>query len=66
VTNYVWTFTTGTIPTVISANPFNGAINVPLGQKIIATFSEPMNSATITAVAPATFTLAVAGVGGLR
>jgi Bacterial Ig-like domain len=60
--NYVWKFTTGTIPTVVSTNPLNGAITVPINQKIAATFSEAMNSATI--IAPATFTLAVAGVGG--
>ncbi len=60
--NYVWKFTTGTIPTVVSTNPLNGAITVPINQKIGATFSEAMNSGTI--IAPATFTLAVAGVGG--
>jgi hypothetical protein len=60
--NFVWTFTTGTIPAVVSAAPLNGAINVPINQKIIATFSEAMNPATITAAG--TFTVAVAGVGG--
>ena len=60
--NYVWTFTTGTIPTVTSTVPANGAINVLVGQPISATFSEAMNSATITA--PGTFTVSVAGVGG--
>jgi hypothetical protein len=60
--NFVWTFTTGTVPTVISTNPLNGAITVPLNQKLTATFSQAMNSATV--VAPGTFTLAVAGVGG--
>jgi hypothetical protein len=59
--NFVWSFTTGTIPTVISTNPPNGAINVPLNQKIIANFSEAMNSSTITA--SGTFTVAVAGGG---
>jgi hypothetical protein len=53
---------TGTIPTVISTNPLNGAINVPINQKIIATFSEAMNSAAV--IAPGTFTVAVAGAGG--
>jgi hypothetical protein len=57
----VWTFTTGTIPTVIATNPVNGAITVPINQKITATFSEAMNPATITAAG--TFTLAVAGGG---
>jgi Ice-binding-like/Bacterial Ig-like domain len=53
---------TGTIPTVISTNPLNGAINEPINQKIIATFSEAMNSAAV--IAPGTFTVAVAGAGG--
>ncbi len=35
---------------------------MPINQKIIATFSEAMNSATINAAG--TFTVAVAGVGG--
>jgi len=60
--NFVWTFTTGTIPTVISTNPLNRATAVPINQKIAAIFSQSMNSATVTT--PATFTLAVAGVGG--
>jgi Ice-binding-like/Bacterial Ig-like domain len=63
--NVVWTFTTGTIPQVTSTIPANGATGVPLNQKISATFSESMNSTTITM---ATFTVtgpgttAVAGV----
>jgi hypothetical protein len=60
--NFVWTFTTGTIPTVISTIPLNGAPNVALNQKIAATFSQTMNSATV--VAAGTFSVAVAGVGG--
>ena len=59
--NFVWTFTTGTIPTVIATNPANGAITVPINQKITATFSEAMNPATITAAG--TFTLAVTAGG---
>ena len=58
-TNFVWTFTTGTIPRVTVTVPVNGAAGVPLNQKISATFSEPMNPATITA---ATFT--ATGPGG--
>src|ERR1700723_2776227 len=54
--NFPWSFTTGTVPTVISTIPINGAINVPLNQKMIATFSEAMSPATITA--PGTFTVA--------
>jgi Bacterial Ig-like domain len=60
--NFTFSFTTGTIPTVVSTNPLNGAINVPINQKITATFSEAMNSTTVTA--SGTFTLAVAGAGG--
>ncbi len=59
--NVVWTFTTGTIPTVTATNPANGAMAVPINQKITATFSEAMNPSTITAAG--TFTLAVAGGG---
>ncbi len=64
--NYVWSFTTGLAtnaiaPTVTATNPADAAINVPLNQKIAATFSAPMNPATISAAG--TFTLAVAGGG---
>ena len=60
--NFVWTFTTGTIPIITSTNPLNGATNVPINQRITATFNQAMNAATV--IAPGTFTLAVAGVGG--
>jgi hypothetical protein len=60
--NFGWTFTTGTIPTVISTIPLNGATNVAVNQKITATLSQAMNSATV--IAPGTFAVAVAGVGG--
>ncbi|PKL83504.1 MAG: hypothetical protein CVV24_04645 [Ignavibacteriae bacterium HGW-Ignavibacteriae-3] len=43
-----------TIPTVSSTSPANAATAVAVGSKITATFSEPMNSSTITT---ATFTL---------
>jgi hypothetical protein len=59
--NFPWSFATGTVPTVISTIPINGAANVPLNQKIIATFSEAMNPATITAAG--TFTVAIANGG---
>lgn len=62
VRNFVWTFTTGTLPTVVSTNPLNGAINVPLNQKLTATFNQAMNATTVTAAG--TITVAVAGVGG--
>jgi len=56
--NYVWTFTTGTTiavpPTVILTVPANGATNVPINQTVSATFSVPMNPATINST---TFTL---------
>jgi len=56
--NYVWTFTTGTTavvpPTVISTVPANLATGVPLNQIVSATFSGPMNPATINST---TFTL---------
>ncbi|MEQ1352474.1 MAG: Ig-like domain-containing protein [Candidatus Acidiferrum sp.] len=60
--DFVWSFTTGTIPTVLFTNPVNGAVNVALNRRLTATFSEAMNGATITAAG--TFSLAVAGVGG--
>ena len=47
--NFVWTFTTGTIPTVVATVPLNGATNVALNQKIVAIFSQAMNSATVVA-----------------
>jgi hypothetical protein len=59
--NYVWMFTTGTIPSVTSTDPSNGALNVPINQMVTATFSEAMNSTTI--MAAGTFTLAVTAGG---
>jgi len=57
--NFVFTFTTSasastTPPTVISKNPAGGATGVATNQKITATFSEQMDSTTITG---STFTL---------
>ena len=60
--NFVWSFTTSTIPTLLSTIPLAGAVTVPLNQHLLAIFSEAMNPATVAA--PGTFTLAVAGVGG--
>ncbi len=50
VSDYIWTFTTGSLkaPMVISTDPTNNAVNVPLDKVVSATFSEPMNSSTIT------------------
>ncbi len=53
--NYVWTFTTGagpdiTPPTVVSTTPTTGAVAVPTGNSLLATFSEAMDPTTITNV----------------
>jgi hypothetical protein len=62
--NYVWTFTPITpppevipAPVVTSTNPVSSPenLNVPRNQIVSTTFSEPMNSSTITA--PGNFTL---------
>ena len=45
--NFVWTFTTAPAPTVVSTVPINGAASVAVNTPISATFSEPMNPATI-------------------
>lgn len=52
--NYTWSFATGALPGVISTDPANGDINVPLNKTIKAVFSKAMNPATVTAT---TFTL---------
>jgi hypothetical protein len=57
--DYVWTFTTGEIadsvaPTVVSTDPIDGAIGVPVNKTITATFSEAMDPLTVST---ATFTL---------
>ena len=55
--NFVWTFTTNSTacaPTVISVTPPNGAVGVCPSTVVTATFSEPMNPATINTT---TFTL---------
>lgn len=49
VADYVWSFTTGAIPTVTSTDPANGALNVPLNKIITATFSMAMDPLTINA-----------------
>ena len=46
--NYVWSFTTATVPTVILADPLDLATNVPVNKVVRATFSEVMNPLTIT------------------
>jgi hypothetical protein len=62
--NYVWTFTTGTVtatiaPEIVSTVPANAATAVPLNQAISATFTEAMNPLTIT-----TATFQLTGPGG--
>jgi hypothetical protein len=56
--NFVWSFTTAaqdlTKPIVVATNPANADTNVPFNRLVNATFSKPMNPATISA---ATFTL---------
>ena len=63
--NYVWTFTTGagpdtTAPVVISTNPANAATGVALNKKILAVFSQLMDSLSTTK----NFTLANTTLGG--
>ena len=58
-TNYVWSFTTGastntTAPLVTSTNPVASTSGSGTNRKLTATFSEAMDSTTIT---PTTFTL---------
>ena len=53
--DYVWSFTTTSVddqtpPTVIAFTPTSGATNVPASVAPTVTFSEPMNTATITTV----------------
>src|ERR1700733_377760 len=62
IPSFIWSFTAVPSPTVISTNPGSAATNVPINQKITATFSVPMNAATV--IAAGTFTVAVAGTGG--
>src|SRR3989442_362155 len=54
----VWSFTTDTAPTVIAQSPAPGATGVATNATVSATFSKPMNAASITA---ATFSLRAAG-----
>jgi len=46
--DYLWTFTTGTLPAVISTDPVNNATNVVLNKIVTATFSVPMDPLTLT------------------
>lgn len=46
--NYTWSFATGSLPTVISTDPANGATGVALNKIITATFSMAMDPASIS------------------
>ena len=54
LSDYVWTFTTGSRPTVTATSPANNATGVFLNKVVTATFSVPMDPLTLTAT---TFTL---------
>ncbi len=59
VSNYVWSFTTGAAPDTIApvvrnTVPSNNAIDVPVNQKITASFSETMDPSTLI---PTTFVI---------
>lgn len=53
-TDYVWTFTTGLSPLVVSTDPANLAVNVALNKIITATFNMSMNPLSLNAT---TFTV---------
>jgi O-glycosyl hydrolase len=59
-TPYTWSFTTvaAGVPTVASVTPTSGATNVDAANALTASFSEPMNAATLTT---STFTLTATG-----
>jgi len=60
-----WTFrTVGLMPQILNTVPADGANNVPLDQSIIVTFSEPMNTATVTCLIVPSITLASSWSGG--
>ncbi|MBC7700113.1 MAG: DUF3494 domain-containing protein [Massilia sp.] len=68
--NYVWGFTTAALadatrPSIVLTAPAAGDASVPINRKVIATFSEPMNAATISGtsftVRNTTLNIAVAG-----
>ncbi len=47
IENYIWSFTTGDVPVVISTDPETAASSVPLDKIITATFSTDMDPSTI-------------------
>ncbi len=46
--DYVWTFKTGNAPVVISTDPVNGDVNVPIGKIITVGFNTAMDPSTLT------------------
>ena len=58
---FPWSFTTGTVPTVISTNPVNAAISIAIIRKIAAAFSEAMKPAAITAAGVFSLTVTTGG-----
>ena len=49
IADHVWSFNTGSIPTVVSTDPANGANNVAVNKVITATFSTLMTASSINA-----------------
>lgn len=47
-TDYIWTFTTGLLPIVVSTDPAPNATGVSLNKIITATFNMPMDPLTLT------------------
>lgn len=45
--DYTWSFSTGSIPLVLTTDPKNGEVNVAQNKTVTATFSKIMNNATI-------------------
>lgn len=45
--DYTWSFSTGSIPIVVTTDPKNGEVNVAQNKTVTATFSKIMNTATI-------------------
>ncbi len=45
--NFIWSFSTGGIPVVVSTDPADGSLNVVLNKVISATFNKNMNNSTI-------------------
>ncbi|PKP06229.1 MAG: hypothetical protein CVU10_01300 [Bacteroidetes bacterium HGW-Bacteroidetes-5] len=54
IADYVWNFTTGSAPAVVSTDPANGASGVPLGKVVSVLFSKPMSSTSLNS---STFTI---------